>query len=133
MSLWDYGTDVMDALTELLVALVCTAIFYAPYLLIRCPLLSLTLVIQASSNGKHVNLCLEMLVSNFVPPSAYFDKHRGPSKKSEVLDRVHSTLVDIANLVPLSPVILEKLVRDKMPHVYVKEQVRSYLGVFGSF
>ncbi|XP_047945495.1 RNA polymerase I-specific transcription initiation factor RRN3 [Salvia hispanica] len=97
MSLWDYGTDVMDALTELLVAL-------------------------ASSNGKHVNLCLEMLVSNFVPPSAYFDKHRGPSKKSEVLDRVHSTLVDIANLVPLSPVILEKLVRDKMPHVYVKEQ-----------
>ncbi|XP_042063422.1 RNA polymerase I-specific transcription initiation factor RRN3-like [Salvia splendens] len=97
MSLWDYGTNVMDALLELLVAL-------------------------ASSNGEHVNLCLEMLVSNFVPPSAYFEKHRGPSKKSEVLDRVHSTLIDIANLVPLSPLILEKIVRDKMPHVYVKEQ-----------
>ncbi|KAL1564536.1 RNA polymerase I-specific transcription initiation factor RRN3-like [Salvia divinorum] len=96
MSLWDYGTDVMDTLVELLVAL-------------------------ASSNGEYVDLCLEMLVSNFMPPPAYFEKHWGPSKKSEVLDRVHSTLNHISNVVPLSPLRLEKIVRDKMPHIYVKE------------
>ncbi|XP_041993955.1 RNA polymerase I-specific transcription initiation factor RRN3-like [Salvia splendens] len=96
MSLWDYGTDVMDALVELLISL-------------------------ASSNGDYVDLCLEMLVMNFMPPPAH--SARGLSKKIQVLDRVHSTLEDISNLVPLTPLRLQKIVRDKMPHIYMKEHV----------
>ncbi|KAL0335487.1 UNVERIFIED_CONTAM: hypothetical protein Sradi_4760600 [Sesamum radiatum] len=105
MSLWDYGTDVMDALVELLVSL-------------------------ASSSGEYVDLCLEMLVGNFIPPSAppsasYFvellKQPRGLAKKNQVLDRVHSTLKDIASVVPLSPLRLEKIVRDRMPNIYTKE------------
>ncbi|XP_057791565.1 uncharacterized protein LOC131008638 [Salvia miltiorrhiza] len=102
MSLWDYGTDVMDALIELLIAL-------------------------ASSNGDYVDLCLEMLVMNFMPPPAasYFvellKQPRGLAKKIQVLDRVHSTLKDISNLVPLTPLRLEKIVRDRMPPIYAKE------------
>ncbi|KAG6416133.1 hypothetical protein SASPL_123557 [Salvia splendens] len=96
MSLWDYGTDVMDALVELLISL-------------------------ASSNGDYVDLCLEMLVMNFMPPPAH--SARGLSRKIQVLDRVHSTLEDISNLVPLTPLRLQKIVRDKMPHIYMKEHV----------
>ncbi|KAL1559550.1 RNA polymerase I-specific transcription initiation factor RRN3-like [Salvia divinorum] len=97
MSLWDYGTDVMDALVELLIAL-------------------------ASSNGDYVDICLEMLVMNFMPSPAA-QSARGLSKKIQVLDRVHSTLEDISNLVPLTPLRLQNLVRDKMPPIYMKEHV----------
>ncbi|KAL3625152.1 hypothetical protein CASFOL_030606 [Castilleja foliolosa] len=103
MSLWNYGTNVMDALIELLVSL-------------------------ASSSGEYVDLCLETLVVNFMPPPApdsYFlqqlKQPRGLAKKDQVLDRVHSTLKDIANVVPLSPLRLEKIVRDRMPKIYMKE------------
>ncbi|KAG8364112.1 hypothetical protein BUALT_Bualt19G0092800 [Buddleja alternifolia] len=102
MSLWDYGTDVMDALVELLISL-------------------------ASSSGEFVDLCLETLVINFIPPSSapYFmellKQPRGLSKKNQVLDRVHATLGDIRNVVPLSPLRLEKIVRDRMPNIYTKE------------
>ncbi|GER43761.1 RNA polymerase I specific transcriptioninitiation factor RRN3 protein [Striga asiatica] len=105
MSLWNYGTDVMDALVELLVSL-------------------------ASSSGEYVDLCLDMLVVNFVPPftspsATYFlellKQPHGLAKKTQVLHRVHSTLKDIANVVPLSPVRLDKIVRDRMPNIYAKE------------
>ncbi|KAL2533253.1 RNA polymerase I specific transcription initiation factor RRN3 protein [Abeliophyllum distichum] len=103
MSLWNYGTDVMDALVELLISL-------------------------AASSGQYVDLCLEMLVTNFMPPSSsstYFiellKQPRGLDKKHQVLDRVHSTFQDIANLVPLSPLRLEKIIRDRMPNIYTKE------------
>ncbi|KAK4267909.1 hypothetical protein QN277_024631 [Acacia crassicarpa] len=46
--MWNYGTDVMDALLELIIFL-------------------------AVSDGKYVDMCLDMLVRNFVPPS-YFMK-----------------------------------------------------------
>ncbi|KAH6772513.1 hypothetical protein C2S51_010917 [Perilla frutescens var. frutescens] len=109
MSLWDYGTDVMDALVELLVSL-------------------------ASSNGEYVDLCLEMLVVNFMPPDTpYYASNfmellkqpRGLSKKTQVLDRVHSTLKDISNVVPLSPLRLEKILRDQMPKIFTKEPIMA--------
>lgn len=82
---------------------------------------------QASSNGDYVDLCLEMLVMNFMPsPAAH--SARNLSKKIQVLDRVHSTLEDISNLVPLTPLRLQKIVRDKMPHIYMKEHVRPNIG-----
>lgn len=99
----------------------------------------LILVIQASSNGDYVDLCLETLVINFMPPTApqsasYFiellKQPRGLSKKIQVLDRVHSTLNDISNLVPLTPLRLEKIVRDRMPNIYTKEPVSSILDTF---
>ncbi|XP_022888473.1 RNA polymerase I-specific transcription initiation factor RRN3-like isoform X1 [Olea europaea var. sylvestris] len=103
MSLWNYGTDVMDALVELLISL-------------------------AASSGQYVDLCLEMLVTNFMPPSSssahfieFLKQPRGLDKKRQVLDRIHSTFQDIANLVPLTPLRLEKIIRDRMPNIYTKE------------
>lgn len=75
-----------------------------------------------------------MLVGNFLPPAAppsasYFlemlKQPRGLAKKTQVIDRVHSTLKDIANVVPLSPLRLEKILRNRMPTIYTKEPVRS--------
>ncbi|OIV93820.1 hypothetical protein TanjilG_03783 [Lupinus angustifolius] len=97
MSLWNYGTDVMDALLELIISL-------------------------AASNGKYIDWCLEMLVKNFVPP--YFDitKHEnGIDKKNKVLPRVHAALKDIADLVPLAPLRLSPIVVQRMPSVFSKE------------
>lgn len=80
-----------------------------------------------------------MLVLNFMPPSAphsatffmeLLKQPRGVSKKAQVLDRVHSTLKDISNIVPLSPLRLEKIMRDRMPNIYTKEAVRSHLLTF---
>ncbi|XP_075487648.1 RNA polymerase I-specific transcription initiation factor rrn3-like isoform X1 [Primulina tabacum] len=108
MSLWDYDTDVMDALVELLAHL-------------------------ASSRGEYVDLCLEMLVINFMPPTSpssasYFvdllKQSRGLTKKNQVLDRVHSTLLNIARMSPVhSPRKLEKIVIDRMPNIKMKEHV----------
>ncbi|XP_019179737.1 PREDICTED: RNA polymerase I-specific transcription initiation factor RRN3-like [Ipomoea nil] len=99
MSMWNYGTDVMDALMELVVSL-------------------------AASSGQYIDLCLEMLVSNFMPPYTFLQllsQPRGQARKGQVLDRVHSTLKDIADLVPLSPLRLEKIIKDRMPNIFIKE------------
>ncbi|XP_023750068.1 RNA polymerase I-specific transcription initiation factor rrn3 [Lactuca sativa] len=99
MSFWNYGPDVMDALVELVVAL-------------------------ASSSGKYVDLCLDMLVSNFIPPYNFLEilkQPRGLAKKDQVLTRVHSALKGIADLVPLAPSRLEQIVRERVPNVFSKE------------
>ncbi|KAG2668338.1 hypothetical protein I3760_15G155300 [Carya illinoinensis] len=98
MNMWNYRPDVMDALLELIISL-------------------------AASNGKHVNSCLEMLVSNFTPPYSFVDtltQPRGLAKKEQVLSRVHSALKHIADLVPLAPSILSPIVSQRMP-IYAKE------------
>lgn len=106
MSLWNYSTDVIDALVELIVAL-------------------------ASSNGEFVDLCLEMLVANFAPPTdesstKYFPNFlkqpQGIARKTQILDRIHSTLEKIAEVVPLSPLRLEKIVRDRVPRNAAQEE-----------
>ncbi|PWA79124.1 RNA polymerase I specific transcription initiation factor RRN3 protein [Artemisia annua] len=99
MSLWNYGPDVMDALVELVVSL-------------------------AASSGKFVDLCLDMLVSNFIPPYNFLEilkQPRGLAKKDQVLVRVHSALKGIADLVPLAPSRLEQIVRERVPNVFAKE------------
>ncbi|CAH9078800.1 unnamed protein product [Cuscuta europaea] len=108
MSMWNYGTDVMDALMELLVSL-------------------------AASNGDYVDLCLEMLVSNFTPPSTYLhllNQPRGQAKKGQVLDHVHSTLKDIADLVPLSPLRLEKIVKERMPKMNGPNASKEFIVIY---
>ncbi|KAG9139619.1 hypothetical protein Leryth_018250 [Lithospermum erythrorhizon] len=92
MSLWNYETDVMDALVELLLSL--------------------------ASSGGQLDMCLSMLVDNFVPPHdpvRILNEPRARTRKSRVLERVHSTLKDIADLVPLSPMRLEEIVIERMP------------------
>ncbi|RDX66034.1 RNA polymerase I-specific transcription initiation factor RRN3, partial [Mucuna pruriens] len=99
MSLWNYGTDVMDALLELIISL-------------------------AASNGKYVDWCLEMLVKHFVPPLYLIDslkQEKGIDRKSKVLSRVHAALKEIADLVPLAPLRLSPIVVQKMPSVFSKE------------
>ncbi|XP_054775884.1 uncharacterized protein LOC129284426 isoform X2 [Prosopis cineraria] len=99
LSMWNYGTDVMDALLELIISL-------------------------AASNGKYVDLCLDMLVRNFVPPPYFIEvlkQPRGITRKYEVLSRVHAALKDIADLVPLAPMRLSPIVVQKMPNVFSKE------------
>lgn len=110
---------------------------FAPYLMAVHCFLPLYFIIQASANADYVDFCLDALVYNFMPPAtaprsaSYLDLLKQPwglSKKTQVLDRVHSTLKNISNVVPLSPLRLEKIVRDRMPNIYTKEPVRSYLG-----
>ncbi|XP_060194686.1 uncharacterized protein LOC132623894 [Lycium barbarum] len=99
MSMWNYGTDVMDALMELVISL-------------------------ATFSGQYVDLCLEMLVSNFMPPNSFIpllNQPRGIVRKGQVINRVHSTLIDIAELVPLSPLRLERIIKERMPLIFKKE------------
>ncbi|XP_057416668.1 uncharacterized protein LOC130711181 [Lotus japonicus] len=100
MSLWDYGTNVMDALTELIVSL-------------------------ASTNVKYMDLCLEMLVENFIPPNMkyFLSLRNGLDRKNKVLARVHTALEQIAELVPLAPLRLSKIVLQKMPNVFSGEHM----------
>ncbi|XP_058180575.1 uncharacterized protein LOC131299052 [Rhododendron vialii] len=99
MSMWHYSPDVMDALVELIIAL-------------------------AAASGKYIDSCLDMLVRNFMPPYNFLEllkQPRGLAKKDHVLDRVHSALEDIADLIPLAPLRLKRIVCDKMPHSSNKE------------
>ncbi|KAI9109672.1 hypothetical protein K1719_019302 [Acacia pycnantha] len=99
LSMWNYGTDVMDALLELIISL-------------------------AASNGKYVDMCLDMLVRNFVPPSYFMKMLKQPcgiTRKCEVLSRVHAALKDISDLVPLAPLRLSPIVVQRMPNVFSKE------------
>ncbi|ESW06108.1 hypothetical protein PHAVU_010G020100 [Phaseolus vulgaris] len=100
MSLWNYGTEVMDALLELIISL-------------------------AASNGKYIDWCLEMLVKHFVPPFYLIDSlnnENGIDRKNKVLSRVHAALKEIADLVPLAPLRLCPIVVQNMPNVFSKER-----------
>ncbi|KAF8409883.1 hypothetical protein HHK36_002401 [Tetracentron sinense] len=99
MSMWNHGPDVMDALVELIISL-------------------------AASSGKFVDLCLNMLVSNFIPPQSFLPllrEPRGIARKEEVLNRVHSALRVIADLVPISLLRLEEIIPQRLPLIYSKE------------
>uniref|UniRef100_A0A5B6ZC63 Putative RNA polymerase I-specific transcription initiation factor rrn3 n=1 Tax=Davidia involucrata TaxID=16924 RepID=A0A5B6ZC63_DAVIN len=99
MSLWNYGSDVMEALVELIISL-------------------------AASSGKYVDSCLHMLVSNFMPPYSFLEllkQPRGVATKDQVLYHVHSALKDIADLVPLAPLKLQDIITQRMPNMFTKE------------
>ncbi|OVA01095.1 RNA polymerase I specific transcription initiation factor RRN3 [Macleaya cordata] len=103
MSLWnrDYEPDVMDALVDLIIRL-------------------------ATSSGKFVDSSLDMLISNFIPPhyALYgLNQHFWQTKKAQVLDRVHSALKNITDLVPLAPLRLSPIILQRMPHTFAKEAV----------
>ncbi|XP_021606460.1 RNA polymerase I-specific transcription initiation factor RRN3 isoform X2 [Manihot esculenta] len=105
MSLWKYGPDVMDALLELIIAL-------------------------AASNGKYVDSCLDMLVSNFMPPMylVYTLKQpRGQAKKEQVLSRVHTALEDIVDLIPMAASRLSSVVVHRMPTTFKKDLEKDHL------
>ncbi|KAK7386568.1 hypothetical protein VNO78_26901 [Psophocarpus tetragonolobus] len=118
ISMWNFGTDVMDALLELIISL-------------------------AASNGKYIDWCLEMLVKHFVPPFYLADslkQENGIDKKNKVLSRVHSALKEIADLVPLAPLRLSPIVVQKMPSLfsneseivmYVENMLRLACGAIG--
>ncbi|KAL5705953.1 hypothetical protein ACHQM5_024176 [Ranunculus cassubicifolius] len=123
MSLWNYGTDVMDALIEVIKSL-------------------------AVSSGKLVERCLEMLVRNFVPPKSFLQllsQDRGIDRKEQVLHRVHSALVDISYLVPLFPLAVCKIVPRGMPRMtsksiflqenelYVENMLKLESGLLGKY
>ena len=90
--------------------------------------ISLLIVLQAASSGNYLDCSLDMLVSNFMPPYSLLDflkQPRGLARKDQVLSRVHSTLKDIADLVPLAPSRLVPIVIQRMPNVFTKEPVSS--------
>ncbi|XP_014516726.1 RNA polymerase I-specific transcription initiation factor RRN3-like [Vigna radiata var. radiata] len=100
MSLWNNGTEVMDALLELITSL-------------------------AATNGKYIDWCLEMLVKHFVPPfymHGSLDNENGNNWKNKVLSRVHAALEEIADLVPLAPLRLCPIVVQNMPSVFSNDR-----------
>ncbi|KAI4325728.1 hypothetical protein MLD38_031102 [Melastoma candidum] len=101
MSLWRHGVEASDALADLVVSL-------------------------AVSNGKFVDLCLAMLVRNFMPPYSFMDslkEPRGLARKAHALSLVHSSLESISRLVPLAPTRLAALVVQEMPRIQEKEKI----------
>ncbi|PIA39543.1 hypothetical protein AQUCO_02600178v1 [Aquilegia coerulea] len=99
MSMWNYGVDVMDALIDLIKSLATT------------------------SSGIFLKKCLNLLVRNFTPPRSFlplFSQPRGIAKKEQVHDRVHTTLKDIAELMPLSLLWLNGIVLESMPRLNFK-------------
>ncbi|KAH9760359.1 RNA polymerase I specific transcription initiation factor RRN3 protein [Citrus sinensis] len=108
MSMWNYDPDVMDALKGLIISL-------------------------AASNGKYVDSCLTMLVSNFTPPSYFLDKLKEPhglERKHQVLSRVHAALKSIFDLVPLAPTRLLPIVVQRMPTVHNKHERLKMIVVY---
>lgn len=84
--------------------------------------------LQAASNGKFIDWCLEMLVKNFVPPYYLMDglkQENGVERKNKVLFRVHAAFEAIADLVPLAPLRLSPIVVQRMPSAFSKEPVSS--------
>ena len=90
--------------------------------------ISLSIVLQAASSGNYLDGCLDMLVSNFMPPYSFLDllkQSRGLARKDQVLSRVHSTSEDISDLVPLVPSRLVPKVIQRMPNVFTEEPESS--------
>ncbi|MCL7028862.1 hypothetical protein MKW94_002434 [Papaver nudicaule] len=105
MSIWKYNPDVMDVLINLIVRL-------------------------ATSGGTFANSCLEMLVTNFMPPHKDFlnhltSEHRRAVRKEQVLDRVHSALINITELMPLAPMRLCPIIEQRMPNIFADEEVMA--------
>ncbi|KAI3935519.1 hypothetical protein MKW92_039040 [Papaver armeniacum] len=101
MSLWNYNPDVMDALVELIIRLATSGYLYS---------------------------CLDMLVTNFMPHKSFLNELNIPRvivKKEQVLDRVHSALINITNLMPLAPLRLFPILEQWMPHISVKQEVMA--------
>ncbi|WCJ32854.1 RNA polymerase I specific transcription initiation factor RRN3 protein [Euphorbia peplus] len=99
MNMWSYSPHVMDALLELITAL-------------------------AASDGKYIDSCLDMLVSNFMPPMylvEFLKQPRGLEKKEEVLPRVHTALQNITVLVPMAASRLSSIVVNRMPTTFKKD------------
>ncbi|CAN4083616.1 unnamed protein product [Withania somnifera] len=74
-----------------------------------------SLISSATSSGQYIDLCLEMLVSNFMPPDSFIsllNQPRGILRKGEVIDHVHSTLIFIAQF---------RIITERMPHIFTKE------------
>ncbi|GAU41595.1 hypothetical protein TSUD_196640 [Trifolium subterraneum] len=127
LSLWNYaatdskydGTDIMDAVLELIVSL-------------------------AVSKGNLIDWCLDVLVKHFSPPRHIFDSLEnvnGVDRKDKVLSRVHGALKQIADLVPLaplrlSPIVVENIPR-RVPHtvpeivMYCENMLRLESGAIG--
>ncbi|XP_047323800.1 RNA polymerase I-specific transcription initiation factor RRN3 [Impatiens glandulifera] len=100
MNMWNYEPDVMDALIELITSL-------------------------AASSGGYLDLCLGMLVNNFMPPRSFLEflnQKRGLSRKGQVVYRVHSALKDISDLVPLAPLRLLPIILQKLPNTFAMEK-----------
>eukprot|EP01018_Ginkgo_biloba_P032309 Gb_32274 [translate_table: standard] len=114
MSFWNYSLAVADVLMEFIINL-------------------------ATSNGGFVDKCLDMLVRNFLPPSCglplfmdsltrrlilgglsadqlYHKKTEHLARKNEVLERVHSAIQQIADLVPTAALRLQPIILRRMPH-----------------
>ncbi|XP_023645474.1 RNA polymerase I-specific transcription initiation factor rrn3 isoform X2 [Capsella rubella] len=92
MSLWNHRPNVMDALVDLIISL-------------------------AATSGKYLDLCLNMLISNFIPPPSVT-----PRKNQEVLPRVHAALHKISYLIPLAPSKLVPILAQRMPKIHIKGQ-----------
>ncbi|KAJ7532365.1 hypothetical protein O6H91_13G000700 [Diphasiastrum complanatum] len=120
MSLWTCNHLVADVLVNLIVNL-------------------------ATANGALVSQCLDMLVRNFLPPSCglptFMDIYTASSlmrgfpmekvrqqsiehlaQKDDVLGRVHSAIHQIAELVPTTPLRLQPIVLQRMPHKIVDKE-----------
>ncbi|KAI3980880.1 hypothetical protein MKX01_025445 [Papaver californicum] len=99
MNMWKYRPDVLDALMDFITRL-------------------------ATPDAKYFDSSLQMLVNNFLPPNSsikFLNLPCGLAKKEQVLHRVNSTLENITKLMPLAPLTLWPIIRQRMPHISANE------------
>ncbi|XP_044500520.1 RNA polymerase I-specific transcription initiation factor RRN3 isoform X1 [Mangifera indica] len=104
-NMWAYEPYEMDALMALIISL-------------------------AASNGKYVDSCLTMLVTNFTPPRTKDDKSYSIGKKNQVIPRVHAALKNITDLVPLAPLRLSPIVLQGLPTVHNKHDSLKMIVIY---
>ncbi|KAF8105309.1 hypothetical protein N665_0159s0014 [Sinapis alba] len=90
MRIWDHPPNVVYALLDLIISL-------------------------ATTSGKYLNCCLEMLIFNLLSQTRVLNK-----KMREVLSWVHSALHKISYLVPPAPSKLLDILVNRMPNIYNK-------------
>ncbi|KAI3993299.1 hypothetical protein MKX01_010042 [Papaver californicum] len=103
MNMWKYRPDVLDALMDFITRL-------------------------ATSDAKYFDSSLQTLVSNFLPPNSavkFLNLPCGLAKKKQVLHRVNSTLENITKLMPLAPLRLCPIIRQRMPHISANEALMA--------
>ncbi|VVA93124.1 unnamed protein product [Arabis nemorensis] len=110
-----------DAVAQLAVLLNCLSSSVACINVLR----HRDLLSSAATSGKYLDPCLNMLISNFLPPPfvTRLVLSRLNDKKQEVFSRVHAALQKISYLVPLAPSSLLPILIQRMPKLHAKEHL----------
>ncbi|KAI3928334.1 hypothetical protein MKW98_023935, partial [Papaver atlanticum] len=98
--------------------------------------------IDYTATSGYLDSSLDMLVNNFMSHKSFVNELNQPHgivKKDQVLDQVHSALINITNVMPLAHLRLYPVLVQWIPHISVKQEfcffwiIRLESGPIGEF